>query len=260
MNEVFMIEKLKRHQFLFEELVKRDFKKKYKRTMLGMAWSVLSPLLSFLVMKLVFTQFFGRNTPHYTIYLLAGNIIYSFFQESTDAGMQALVSNSYIFSKINVPKYIFLLSKNVQTLINFLLTLLVFFGFCIGDKIVFTWKMLLLVYPVTMLLLFNLGVGLTLSALYVFFKDVQYLWSVFTRLLMYLSAIFYTVENYPAQIRELFKLNPVYLFILYFRQIVIYGEVPTLLDHGLIMVYTLLVVGVGVRIYRKNNHKFLYYV
>ena len=190
-----MIEKMKKYQFLFEELVKRDFKRKYKRTALGMLWSLLSPLLTFLVMKVIFTQFFGRTTPHYTIYLLAGNIIYNFFQESTNAGMQSLVSNSYIFSKINVPKYIFLLSKNVQTLINFLLTLVVFFGFCIADQITFTWKMLLLVFPVVMLLLFNLGMGLILSALFVFFKDIQYLWSIFTRLLMYLSAIFYTVDQ-----------------------------------------------------------------
>lgn len=255
-----MIEKMKKYQFLFEELVKRDFKRKYKRTALGMLWSLLSPLLTFLVMKLIFTQFFGRDTPHYTIYLLAGNIIYNFFQESTTAGMQSLVSNSYIFSKVNVPKYIFLLSKNVQTLINFLLTLVVFFGFCIGDQITFTWRVLLLIYPVVMLLLFNLGVGLILSALFVFFKDIQYLWSVFTRLLMYLSAIFYVVDQYSVQMQQMFLLNPVYLFILYFRQVVIHGEIPSLLIHGLILMYTALVVGIGTLIYKKCNHKFLYYI
>ena len=255
-----MLEKLKRHQFLFEELVKRDFKKKYKRTALGMLWSLLAPLLTFLVMKVIFTQFFGRMTPHYTIYLLAGNIIYSFFQESTTAGMQALVSNAYIISKINIPKYIFLLSKNVQTLINFLLTLVVFFGFCIGDQIRFTWTMLMLVYPVVMLLVFNLGLGLILSALYVFFKDIQYLWSIFTRLLIYVSAIFYTLDNYPVQVQQAFLLNPVYVFIQYFRQVVIYGEIPSLMIHGLIMFYSLFVTGIGIMIYRKYNHKFLYYL
>jgi len=171
-----------------------------------------------------------------------------------------LVSNSYIFSKINVPKYIFILSKNVQTLINFLLTLVVFFCFCIGDKIVFTWKMLLLVYPIVMLLLFNLGVGLILSALYVFFKDIQYLWNVFTRLLMYLSAIFYTIDRYPVQIQQVFLLNPVYLCILYFRQVVIQGQVPSLLIHALSLLYSLLVCGIGVLMYQKNNHKYLYYL
>ena len=109
-----MIQKMLSYQFLFEELVKRDFKKKYKRTILGMAWSVLAPLLALLVMKLVFTNFFGRNTPHYTIYLFCGNLIFSYFNESTSQGMFSLVSNAGIFTKVNIPKYFFLFSKNVQ--------------------------------------------------------------------------------------------------------------------------------------------------
>ena len=114
-----MLKKFKHNQFLFEELVKRDFKKKYKRTILGMAWSVLSPLLLLLVMRLVFTQFFGRDTPHYTTYLFCGNLVFSYFRESTNEGMSSLLGNAKIFSKINVPKYLFLFSKNIQTLINF---------------------------------------------------------------------------------------------------------------------------------------------
>lgn len=255
-----MLDKLKQHRFLFEELVKRDFKKKYKRTALGMFWSILSPLLTCLVMKIIFSQFFERSMAHYTIYLLAGNIIYSFFLESTNAGMQSLMGNAYIFSKIKIPKYIFLLSKNVQTLINFLLTVIVFFGFTLADQIQLTWKIVLLIYPIVMLLVFNLGVGLILSALFVFFKDIQYLWNVFTRLLMYLSAIFYSIDQYPLQAQQLFFLNPLYLFILYFRQVVIHGETPSLLIHGLIMFYSLLVTGIGALIYRKYDHKFLYYI
>ena len=97
-----MFEKLKKHQFLFVELVKRDFKEKYKRTVLGMAWSVLSPLLTLLVMKVVFTQFFGRNTPFYTIYLFSGNLVMSFFKESTRGGMNSLMSNAKIFTKVSL--------------------------------------------------------------------------------------------------------------------------------------------------------------
>ena len=142
-----MIRKLKQHQFLFEELVKRDFKKKYKRTVLGMLWSVLSPLLMLLVMRLVFTQFFGRSTPHYTTYLFCGNLVFSYFSESTREGMTSLMGNSAIFTKVNVPKYLFLFSKNVQTLINFGLTLCIFFVFCAFDHITFTWRFFLLLYP-----------------------------------------------------------------------------------------------------------------
>ena len=121
-----MWNRLKQHRFLFEKLVTRDFKKKYKRTILGMAWSILSPLLMLLVMRLVFTQFFGRNMEHYTTYLFCGNLIFSYFSESTSQGMTSLMGNAAIFTKVNVPKYLFLFSKNVQTLINFGLTMIVF--------------------------------------------------------------------------------------------------------------------------------------
>ena len=255
-----MIPKLKRHQFLFEELVKRDFKKKYKRTVLGMAWSILSPLLTLLVMKMVFTRFFGRTTPHYTTYLFCGNLIFSCFNESTGQGMTSLMSNAGIFTKVNVPKYLFLLSKNVQTLINFGLTLCVFFVFCILDNITFTWKFILLLYPVACLVLFNIGMGLILSALYVFFRDIQYLWSVFTMLLMYMSAIFYTIDSYSYNVQCLFLLNPIYLFIRYFRKIVIEATIPTIWFHLLMTADVIIVVCAGCWMYKKYNARFLYYV
>jgi len=254
------VQKLMKYQFLFEELVSRDFKKKYKRTVLGMAWSVLSPLLTLLVMRLVFTQFFGRHIPHYTTYLFCGNVVFSYFNESTSQGMTSLVGNSAIFTKVNVPKYLFLFSKNVQTLINFGLTLCVFFVFCILDQIDFTWKFVCLLYPIVMLMLFNIGMGLILSALFVFFKDIQYLWSVFTMLLMYMSAIFYTIDSYSPMIQNLFLLNPVYLFIRYFRKIVIEATIPTAYFHLLMLADVVIVLGIGCWMYKKYNTKFLYYV
>ncbi len=254
------IQTLKKHQFLFEELVKRDFKKKYKRTVLGMAWSVLSPMLTLLVMRLVFTRFFGRGMNHYTTYLFCGNLVFSYFNESTSQGMTSLMGNASIYSKVNVPKYLFLFSKNVQTLINFGLTLCVFFLFCVLDHITFTWRFILLLYPICTLMLFNIGVGLILSALFVFFRDIQYLWSVFTTLLMYLSAIFYTIDNYSAVAKNLFLLNPVYLHIRYFRIIVLEARVPTPQFHLMILVYVLAVLRLGFWMYKKYNTRFLYYV
>ena len=255
-----MFNKLLRHQFLFEELVKRDFKKKYKRTVLGMAWSILSPLLMLLVMRLVFTQFFGRGMEHYTTYLFCGNLVFSYFSESTGQGMTSLMGNAGIFTKVNVPKYLFLFSKNVQTLINFGLTLCVFFVFCVLDGITFTWKFICLLYPICCLVLFNVGVGLILSAMFVFFRDIQYLWSVFTQLLMYMSAIFYTIDSYSYTVQCLFLLNPLYLFIRYFRKIVIEATIPTIWFHLLILADVIIVFGIGCWMYKKYNTRFLYYV
>lgn len=255
-----MLKKLKSYEFLFTELVKRDFKKKYKRTVLGMAWSMLSPLFMLLIMRIVFTQFFGKNMEHYTTYLFCGNLVFSFFSESTNQGMHALVGNAGIITKVNVPKYLFVFSKNVQTLINFCLTLIVFGLFCIIDGITFTWKLIMLLYPIVCMIIFNIGIGLILSALFVFFRDTEYLWKIFTQMLMYMSAIFYTIDYYSPYVQKLFLLNPIYLFIRYFRNIVIDTTIPSIWFHLLMMFYTLVVMGVGCLIYKKQNTRFLYYL
>ena len=197
---------------------------------------------------------------HYTTYLFCGNLVFSYFNESTSQGMTSLMGNAGIFTKVNVPKYLFLFSKNVQTLINFGLTLCVFFLFCVLDGITFTWKFILLLYPIGCLVLFNIGVGRIRSALFMFFRAIQYLWVVFTQLLMYMSAIFYTIERYSYTAQCLFLLNPVYLFIRYFRKIVIEATIPSVWFHLLMLADVAIALGLGCWMYKKYNTRFLYYV
>lgn len=255
-----MHSKLYKYQFLFQELVKRDFKKKYKRTILGMGWSLLSPLLMLLVMKLVFENFFGRTVNHYTTYLFSGLLVFNWFSQSTSSGMRSLFGNASIFTRVNVPKYLFLFSVNVQVLLNFLLTLLVFFVFCAIDHVQFTWRFLCLAYPIATLQLFCVGVGLILSALFVFFRDIDYLWTVALQLLMYGSAIFYLVDNLSLEVKFVFSLNPVYRHIAYFRQIVLSGSVPSLETHLTLLGFAVAAFLAGALMYKCYNTKFLYYV
>ena len=255
-----MISKFSKHLFLFQELVKRDFKQKYKGTVMGMAWSVLSPLLTLLVMKIIFTKLFSRGED-YTTYLFSGTVFFNFYKEATKGGMTALTGNASIFTKINVPKYLFLLSKNVSAVINFGLTLVLFFIFVAIDKISFGWHFLWIGYPIVYLIFFNIGVGLILSAMYIFFRDTRYLYDVFVLLLHYCSAIFYYVDSYDnAIIEKLFNINPVYLAIKYVRLVVLDGHPPTLQYHLLMVAWAVFVLLVGGFIYKKYNHKFLYYV
>ena len=255
-----MVRKLRQHQFLFEELVKRDFKKKYKRTILGVGWSMLSPLLMLLVMKVVFENFFGRAIDNYTTYLFCGLLTFNWFSESTNSGMRCLFANAGIFTKVNVPKYLFLLSINIQVLINFALTLLVFFAFCAIDHVPFTWKFICLIYPICTLLVFNIGIGMVLSALFIFFRDIDYLWRVFLQLLMYGSAIFYTVDSFPPKIQLVFAMNPVYCHIAYFREVVLAGNVPSLAAHLTLLGFAVAAFLAGAYMYKHYNTKFLYYV
>ncbi len=250
---------LNQRSFLFGELVKRDFKQKYKRTILGALWSVLNPLLTLLVMRIVFLRFFGRNTPHYTVFLFAGTIVMTYFKDATSSGMQSLVSNFSVISKINIPKYLFILSRNVSALLNFVLTVFVFLIFCALDRIPFTWRFFLLVVPVICAAALCLGIGMILSCLFVFFRDMDYLYSIFLTLLTYLSGIFYNPEQFGDR-AGLFLLNPVYVLIKYIRVICIDGNVPSLQYHLLMVFYPLFFLLIGCRMYRRYNHQFIYYM
>lgn len=255
-----MFQKLIKYRYLFWELVKRDFILKYKRTVLGLFWSVLSPLLTLSIQILVFTTFFGSSIPHYAIFLFSGNLVYTYFNEATQSGLMALASNASIFAKVNVPKYLFVFSRNISSLINFGLTFLVFLVFVFFDGIPFTVNFIRLIYVVLCMLLFNCGMSLILSAVYMFFRDLSYLYNVFTLMLMYVSAIFYSVDAFEPWIQRLFLCNPLYVYIKFFRLIVIDAVVPSASFHLLMAFYGVGAMLLGGFMYRKLNHQFLYYI
>ncbi len=250
---------IKQNRFLFEELVKRDFKKKYKRTILGMLWSVISPFLTFLVQLFIFGYLFRRGDSNYVIYLLTGNLMFHFFSDTTNTGMFSLYSNAAVLSKINVSKSIFLLSSNVAGVFNFLLTLLVYFLFMIFTGVSFGPHLILMIYPIVCMTIFNIGISYILSALFVFFRDIQYLYSIATTLLMYLSAIFYYADSLPANIQFVFAFNPIYRYIAYMRQLVIDSIVPDLTSHLICLGFAAGALVIGYLFHKKTEKNFVYY-
>ena len=224
-----------------------------------MLWSVLNPLLTLFVMRLVFLRFFGRSTPHYTVFLFAGTIFMSYFKDSTQTGMESLVYNATVLQKINIPKYLFIFSRNVSAFVNFLLTFLVFLFFCVLDRLPVTWNYLLLIFPILCATALNIGVGMILSCWYVFFRDITYLYGIFLTLLTYLSGIFYNVNEW-GEYSKLFLLNPVYVLIAYVRQVCIDGTIPSLAMHALMFFYPALFLLIGALTYRKYRHEFIYYL
>lgn len=260
MKNLNLVNIYKKNKFVFVELVKRDFKKKYKRSVLGVFWSMLAPLLTMLVMNFIFGNFFGRTQEYYTIYLFSGWLIYQYYNDATNGAMNSLMSNAYIFSKVKVPKYMFLFSRVASSSINFFLTLVVYFIFVIAYKLPITWKFVTLLYPIACMFILICGIGLILSALFVFFKDIQYLYSVFTLALMYATPIFYTVDILEPAQRWIFYLNPLYYYVTYFRSVVIDGVIPDLWFHGAMLGVSVLLFAIGCWMYKKYNYKFLYYV
>ena len=247
-------------RFLLAELIRRDFIKKYKRTTFGMLWSALSPLLLLLTMDLVFGTFFGRNMPHYTIYLFCGLLLFNYFSSTTRSAMRVLYDNAPIYSKVPVPKYYFLTSHSAAHFIDFLVSLLVFFAFVAFDGISFHWRFLYLLFPIVCLYFINFGIGMFLSTIYIFFRDVNYLWPVITRVIMYASAIFYDVSILPGIMRRLLNCNPLYMCIDYFRQLIIHSTVPSISFHLILACMAAFCMLVGGFTYRICRDKIALYV
>jgi ABC-2 type transport system permease protein len=211
-------------------------------------------------MRLVFSQFFGRDIAHYTTFIFCGNVVFSHFSDASSGGMTSLMENADIFTKVNVPKYLFLFSKNASSFINFSLTFVIFIILCAADGVAITPLFLMLIFPIICLSLFNIGIGLILSAMFVFFRDIQYLWSIFTMMLTYVSAIFYSIDGFSPTVQAIFHANPVFVYIKYFRLIVLEGRIPSPTLHLLDLGYALIFLAAGLLTYKKCNHKFLYYV
>lgn len=246
--------------FLLGELIRRDFIKKYKRTTFGILWSALSPLLLLITMDIIFGTFFGRNTPHYTIYLFSGLLLFNYFSSATRGIMTTLYSNASIYSKVSVPKHYFVLSLSVARFIDFLVSLLVYFIFVAVDGIAFSGRFFLLLYPIICLYLINLGVGMFLSTVYIFFRDINYLWPIICRIIMYASAIFYDVNILPGIMRRLLTCNPLYMCIDYFRQLVIHATVPSLSYHLVLGFMAVFCLVLGFATYNFNRDKIALFV
>lgn len=252
-------DKIRQYKFLFEELTKRDFKKKYKRTVLGVLWSVISPFFTFLVQYFVFGYIFRRQDALFVIYILTGTLMFNFFTNATTTGMFSMYSNGSILSKVKVPKTLFVLSSNSAATFNFFLTLIVYFVFMLFCHISFGIHLLLILFPIICLIIFNIGMSYILSALFVFFRDMQYLYQIFTMLLMYMSAIFYEVERFPENLMFIFNINPIYHYISYVRQLVINSAVPSIAEHLICLSFALGMLAIGYFVHRKTEQKFVYY-
>ncbi len=255
-----MFKTLYQYRYLFSRLVQRDFIQRYKKTALGVLWSVLSPLCEFAILMFIFKNLFGRNTPHYTIYMFIGVLSYSYYSSATTNGMQSFLSNAGIMHKIKLPNWLFPLSKNVSAALNFLITCVIMIVFMVVDKLVPTPAILTLLYIFPLFFLFNVGVSLILASLYVFFKDVQYLYHIFNRLLYFCCAIFWTTDHMSDSFKQALLFNPVYDFILFGRTAIIDGVVPPLYLHLILLGYTAAVLLIGILVYRCNRNKFIFYL
>ena len=187
------IRTLFRYKDLLILLVQRDIKLKYRRSFLGYLWSILNPLLSMLVMAIVFTRVFSRNIENYPVYLICGNILFSYMRESSTQALSSVIDNASLLKKTYVPKYIFTLSKITSSFVSFVLSMSALVIVMIATGVPFRWSNLLIIVPICELYVFAVGLGLFLGAVTVFFRDMKNLWSVVTLAWMYLTPIFFLI-------------------------------------------------------------------
>ena len=249
-----------RYKHLLRLLVRRDFISRYRKSVLGVLWSLLNPLLTMLVMTLVFSYIFRFQIENFPVYLLSGQIIFGFFSESTTQAMGAVIAGEGIIKKIYVPKYIFPVSRVLSSLVNLAFSFVAFLLVFIFTGVQFKPTMLLLPIPILYVFAFSLGISMLLSSMAVFFRDLTYLYGVFLTLLLYLTPLFYPVEILPERLIPFMGFNPMYHFIDYFRDLALRGTVPDLWANIVCIGFVLFAICGGVYVFMSQQEKYILYM
>lgn len=249
-----------RYGFLLEQLVSRNFNTKYRQSVLGVLWSFLNPLLTMAVQYIVFSQLFRSDITHFPVYLLSGIILFGFFTECVSLGMDSIVMNGPLITKVAMPKVIFPLSRSLSSLINLVISLVPLLVIMLISGAPFTPALLLMPAVIALLFLFALGMTLLLCTMNVFFRDVRFLWSVVSLLWTYATPIFYPISIIPEGWRTLFRCNPMYQFIDCLRTITIGGAVPSMSQWAACLACALIPLGVGWMVFRRNEDKFVFHL
>ena len=252
------IQNFLKYRHLLVELVKKDIKLKYRKSYLGILWTLIEPLMTMIVLTIVFGTLFGNEDKQFPVYVLTGRLLYSFFSASTKAAMKSIRANSGMIKKVYVPKYIYPLSSTLSSYVTFLISLIVLVGVAVILKVPFTKYTLLAVVPLIIVLFMSYGVGMLLATMSVFFRDLEYLWNVALMMVMYTCAIFYPVERLvKTGFSWILNINPLYSVIVNFRNCIIDGKPldPTALSISI--GFTIVILIVGLTAFYKKQDKFI---
>jgi len=248
-----------KYRDLFFQLVSRDIKLKYRRSILGYLWSMLNPLLSMIVLTIVFSNLFGRGIDHFPVYVITGQLLFNLMAGSTTRSLHSVIGNAGILKKIFVPKYIFTLSTVSSEMVNFIFSLGALFVLIIATNAPLSGRFIFIIIPIVQLYIFCIGLGLFLAQATVFFRDVQHIWGVIVTAWMFLSAIFYPVDILPDMLHHIVtRYNPMYFYISMFRNFTIgtpnMGN-PELIIRGAVAAGAMLFVGLAS--FSCNKNKFI---
>ena len=245
---------------LLRELVVRDIKVRYRRSFLGLLWTVLNPLLMMAVQTIVFSTFFISSIKNFPVYLLIGNIVFSLNSDSTSQALMSIVGSAGLIKKVYIPKYLFPLSKVLSCLVNFGFSFIALIIVMLVTRSQFHVEMLLSFVPLFYLLLFSIGLSFILSSVTVFFRDIAHLYSVFITAWMYLTPIFYPMDMLPPQIQAVINWNPMYQYIKYFRLLIMDGIIPAWRTNLFCFGLGLAMLVIGIYSFQKLQDKFILHI
>lgn len=249
-----------KYRVLLKELVGRDFKLKYRRSVLGYAWSLLNPLFTMLVMTAVFSNLFRFSIENYPVYFLLGQVIWNFYSEATNSAMTSVFGNAELIKKVYVPKYMFPMSKVCFAFVNMICSLGAVIIVMIIEKVWVTWTIVLVPLLFLYSFLIAFGIGLILSVVAVYFRDLLHLYGVIMTAQMYLTPLFYPVDVLPEWVFRIVQFNPVFHLVSYFRDIVLYGVCPSLEENIICLLFGIVLSLFGIVVFKYNQKKFVLYI
>ncbi len=251
------VQNFKKYRFLLGQLIEKDIKLKYRNSYLGIIWTMLEPLLTMIVLTLVFSRLLGKGTQDFPVYILTGRLIFSFYSGATTQALKSVRKHASMIKKVYVPKYMYPMSTVLSSYVTFLISLIVLAGVCLARHITPTVYLLQIFVPLIIILAFAMGTGLFLSALAVFFRDLEYLWGVATMIIMYSSAIFYRAEDVLSDKNAwIFRLNPVFACIDNFRSAV-FGSPMNLAETAYAAGIALVSLILGTVFFYKSQDRFI---
>lgn len=251
---------MQKYRFLIQQLVTRDFKTKYKRSVLGVFWSFLNPLLTMVVQYFVFSTIFKADIPNYPVYLLIGIVSFNFFSEACGMSLTSILSNAALITKVYVPKYIYPLTRVMSSMINLGISLIPLLLMCLATGVHFQKSAVLAFYFLICLVIFSLGLGLLLSSAMVFFRDMQFLWSVLSMIWMYATPIFYPENILPDDFKVILQINPLYHFLKNIRMCILDGLSPEPSAYMSCLAIALIMLLLGAAIFRQSQDRFVLYL
>lgn len=251
------IQNFLKFQPLLNELVARDIKIKYRRSVLGVMWTLLNPLLMMVVLSIVFSNLFKFDVENFPLYLLSGQVIFNYFSSATTSSMSAVTDNASLIKKVYVPKYLFVLSRIASNFINLLASFTALLVVMVVMRAELHYTIILVIIPLLLLVVFSLGVGLILAAMVVRFRDIMHLYSVFITVLMYLTPVIYPISILPAWIKQIVLLNPITNYLIMFRDVMMNNVLPDVRYLVIGIVEAVIALALGVYVFYKNQDEFI---